>query len=82
MARIVKSPSSIFDCSLTELGAKLRPKVRRIKAEHLKAGQYNIYLAHESGEALNIFVHEYATHREIVKTDSTTGETRTLRRNY
>lgn len=72
----------IGSCNLTELGVKFRPKVRKVKAEHLKAGQYNVYLAHGSGEALNIFVHEYATHRELVQTDSISGETRTLRRKY
>lgn len=74
--------NQIFDCSLVELGIKLRPKVRRIKSEHLKAGQYNVYLAHDSGQTMNIFVHEYATHRELVQTDSTSGETRTLLLNY
>jgi len=82
MARKVNKSKTIFECSLIELRVKLRPKVCEIKSEHLKAGQYNVYLAHDSGEAMNIFVHEYATHRELVKTDSTSGETRTLRRNY
>ncbi|WP_411274203.1 hypothetical protein [Daejeonella sp.] len=82
MARLVKSSRTIFDCSLKELGLKLRPKVRKVKAQHLKAGQYNVYFARESGKAMNIFVHEYATHRELVQTDSISGKTRTLRYKY
>ncbi|MDO3643729.1 hypothetical protein [Mucilaginibacter sp. L3T2-6] len=72
----------IFECSLKELEDRLRPEIEKVEAQHLNAGQYNVYQYTGDAKSKNMFVRQYADHRELVRTDSTTGQSQILNRNF
>ena len=72
----------IFECSLKELEERLRPEIEKVEAQHLNAGQYNVYQYTGDPKSKNMFVRQYADHRELVRTDSTTGQSHILNRNF
>lgn len=72
----------IFECSLKELEERLRPEIEKVEAEHLKAGQYNVYQHTEDTKCKNLFIRQYADHRELVRTDSSTAQSQILNRNF
>ena len=72
----------IFECSLKELEDRLRPEIAKIEAQHLDAGKYNIYQYNGNGISKNVFVRQYADHRELVSVDVRTGQTRIINKNF
>lgn len=72
----------IFECSLKELEDRLRPEIQKVEAEHLKAGHYNVYQYNDGNNAKNMFVREYADHRELVRVNSKTGQSHIVNRNF
>ncbi|EHQ26980.1 hypothetical protein [Mucilaginibacter paludis] len=72
----------IFECSLKELADQLRPEIEKVEAEHLAAGQYNVYRYTGDDKLENLFVRQYAGHRELVRTDASTGQSHILNRNF
>ena len=72
----------IFECSLKELEDRLRPEIEKVEAQHLDAGQYNVYQYTGDTKSKNLFVRQYADHKELVRTDSTTGQSHILNRNF
>lgn len=72
----------IFECSLKELEELLRPEIEKVEAQHLNAGQYNVYQHTGDAKSKNLFIRQYADHRELVRTDSSTGQSHILNRNF
>lgn len=72
----------IFECSLKELEDRLRPEIQKVEAEHLNAGQYNVYQYNGDDNSKNMFVRQYADHRELVRVDSKTGQSHIINRNF
>jgi len=72
----------IFECSLKELEDRLRPEIEKVEAQHLNAGQYNVYQYTGDAKSKNLFVRQYPDHRELVKTDSSTGQSHILNKNF
>lgn len=69
----------IFECTLKEMEHRLRPVIEKVEAENLKAGFYNIY---HYGNSKNMFVHQYADHRELVCVNAATGEIVVVNANF
>jgi len=57
---------------------RLRPVIEKVEAENLKAGFYNIY---QYGSK-DMFVHQYANHRELVRVNAATGEIEVINPNF
>jgi cell division protein FtsL len=72
----------IFECSLKELEERLRPEIEKVEAEHLNAGQYNIYQYTGDGKSPNMFVRQYTDRKELVRTDNRTGQSHIVNRNF
>jgi hypothetical protein len=69
----------IFECTLKEMEERLRPVIERVEAENLKAGFYNIY---QYGNSKDMFVHQYANHRDLVRVNAATGEITMVNANF
>ena len=69
----------IFECTLKEMEDRLRPVIEKVEAENLKAGFYNIY---HYGNSKNMFVHQYANHRELVRVTAAIGEIVVVNANF
>lgn len=58
---------------------RLRPVIEKVEAENLKSGFYNTY---QYGNSKNMFVHQYANHRELVRVNAATGEIVVIKANF
>lgn len=69
----------IFECTLKEMEVRLRPVIEKVEAENLMAGFYNTY---QHGNSKDMFVHQYANHRELVRVNAATGEIVVISTNF
>ena len=72
----------IFERSLKEQENWLRPEIEQVETANLQQGLYNIYQDDEYCTSKDLFIHQYADHRELVKVDADTGHTQTIKRNF
>jgi hypothetical protein len=72
----------IFECSLKELADQLCPEIEKVETQHLAAGHYNVYQYAVEDKSENLFVRQYTNHRELVRTDVSTGQSHILNRNF
>ncbi|WP_439698639.1 hypothetical protein ACFGVS_10910 [Mucilaginibacter sp. AW1-7] len=72
----------VFECSLKELEERLRPEIQNVEAENTHLGLYNLYEHAGNQEYNNYVIREYADHRELVKVNTTTGDSQIVSRRF
>ncbi|SEO93323.1 hypothetical protein [Mucilaginibacter sp. OK283] len=72
----------VFECSLKELEERLRPEIQNVEAESTHLGLYNLYEPDGNQEYNNHVIREYADHRELVKVNTTTGDSQIVSRRF
>ena len=72
----------IFERSLKEQENWLRPEITRVEAANLQQGFYNIYQDDKYCTSKDLFIHQYADHRELVKVDANTGHSQMIKGNF
>lgn len=72
----------VFECSLKELEERLRPEIQNVEAANTHLGLYNVYETAGNQEYNNLIIREYADHRELVKVNTTTGDSQIVSRRF
>lgn len=74
--------TSVFECSLKELEDRLRPEIEKVEALNIDLGLYNVYEPTEDLGQKNHVIRKYTDHRELVKVNTTTGESQIISRRF
>ena len=69
----------IFERSLTEQYGLLKTSIANVQSENLAKGLYNSY-RDEHCISKDLVIHEYNNRKELVKIDSITGKTQTIKK--
>jgi len=72
----------VFECSLKELEERLRPEIQSVEAENTHLGLYNVYEPAGNPGYRNHVIREYRDHRELVKVNTSTGESQIISRRF
>jgi len=75
---MVKKFKPIFERTLSEQSELIRPQVALIERENLRQGLYNSY-RDSRYSSQDTFVRQYNNHKEVVRINASTGQTKVIK---